>query len=185
MISVFESGRTARLFQHYKSLCGSRDMPSRAELDPADFKHHLPYVYIAKIVDRGAGDIGFQITLMGTELVYVFKQDFTGKLVRDIDLGGLEGVWRTSLLHAFEHRTPMVALDRVRLSNGTELDLEHLALPLADDHRTIDRMFGCFDFPRLNDDWLKQNAAQIDWSKKARVRVPKRLLISRLDVAPL
>ena len=182
---IFESSRSAALFQHYRQISGMRPMPSRADLDPSDFKRDLPYVYLVKVVDQGGDDIGFRISLMGTELVLVLKRDYTGQYVREMELGGLEAAWRTSLLQAWEHRTPMVALDRVQMANGTNLEFEHLALPLADDQGNVERFFGCFDFLRYNDDWINQNADQIDWSDRIKIRVPKRLLISHLDISRL
>ena len=181
-VSVFESNRNAEVYAYYIITRGNRPMPSRADIDPAKFKKHLPYVYMAKVVREDDDDHRFQISLMGTELVEVLKQDGKGRFIRELDLGGYEHAWRESILSAFKSKSPAVTMDRILMKSGLEINLEHLVLPLSDDGEHVDRIFGCFDFPHYTDEWISENLDQVDWANAVQIEVPKRLLITNLEL---
>lgn len=46
----------------------------------------------------------------------------------------------------------------------------------------VDRMFGCFDFPGLDDRQLMSKLSRLDWSTSVEVEVSKWLLITNLAV---
>lgn len=181
-VSVFESDRNAAIYAYYITARGERAMPTRGDIEPSRLKKHLPYVYIVQALRQEHDDVRFRITLMGSELVEVLKQNGTGRFIRELDLGGFEHVWRDSILSTFNSGRPVVALDRLTMKSGLEIDLEHLVLPLSEDGKQVDRIFGCFDFPRRSDAWIKDNLEQVEWSDSIQVEVPKRLLITNLDI---
>jgi len=139
---------------------------------------------LVKPLLEGGGETRFHVRLMGTELVEILKQEGKDRFIGQLDLGGFESVWRESLLCSYTSKMPVVALDRVRMNNGFELEFEHLVLPLSHDGSDIDRIFGCFDFPRFSDEWLTRNLDEVHWAGPVQIEVPKRLVISQLDVPP-
>jgi hypothetical protein len=84
------------------------------------------------------------------------------------------------LVGEVETKVPVVAVDKIKLSNGRELEVEHLALPLSDDEVTVDRVIGAIDFLVLPESELKDVLAKLDWSATKHVDVPKRLMITNL-----
>jgi hypothetical protein len=179
MRQVLESRRVAAVYGHYVAARGNRRMARRRDIDPASIRQQLPYLYIVQ-VERSGGELHFRFRLMGTELVHVFKREGTGGYVRELELGGWEVEWRNSLVYAVETKVPVVAVDKIKLSNGRELEVEHLALPLSDDEVTVDRVIGAIDFLVLPESELKDVLAKLDWSATKHVDVPKRLMITNL-----
>lgn len=181
-IAVFESDRNASVYAHYVTTRQNRAMPRREDIDPSRIVRQLPYVYMVRVVHHADGDVSFRITLMGTELVAILKQEGKDRFVRELKLGGFEKVWRESMLCCLEHKIPLVAIDSVNMSSGLLVEFEHLALPLSENGTDVDRIFGCFDFPRVGEEWIEANLDQVQWDPANTVDVPKRLLITNLTV---
>ena len=156
-------------------------MPARAEVDPSKLKRQLPYLYIAQVT-RQDGDHFFKISLMGTELVEILKQEGKDRYVRELDLGGFESSWRQSLLYALSTKAPTVAVDRVHMKTGLVVELEHLVMPLSDNDQDVDRFIGCLDFLGHDDAWIRERLDHVDWSTVIDLELPKRLVITNLNV---
>jgi hypothetical protein len=64
------------LYRYWLAKCGSRTMPAKRDIDPADIPLLLPYL---GMVQKREGE--FRYRLVGTAVVQQFGRDFTGKLV--------------------------------------------------------------------------------------------------------
>lgn len=178
MNRVFESVLNTQVYNHYVGACHEDQVPSRRDLDLFTRPGDLPYLYIVDVIARD-DDTSFKIRLMGTGMVDILRHEGTGQLVRDLPLGGLEQSWRDTLLYLLEQRRPIVAIDRLILSTGLAIELEHLALPLSRDGDTIDQILGAIAFLGYSHERVTAADDDIGWSDVAAVHVPKRFVVPR------
>jgi len=119
---------------------------------------------------------------MGTKLVDIIKHEGTGQFTRELPLGGWEREWRKTLLYVMDNSRPAVALDILKLPNGLEMELEHLALPLSDDGKTVSHILGAIDFLGYDYQAISEKTKDILWSDIVDIEVPKRLIITNLAI---
>ena len=72
------------LYTYWQSKRGTRAMPSRADIDPGEFRALLPHVMLVDVVDGGAD---FRYRLVGTELERHFGRSVTGHLLNELGNG--------------------------------------------------------------------------------------------------
>ena len=178
---VLASRKNAALYAHWVNACGGGDMPKRMDIDPAQIKHELPYVYIAQVM-RDEGAIWFRFRLMGTKLVETLKQEGTGRMLLDLQIGGWEVEWRKNLLQVTQIMLPVVDESTITTETGLKLDIEHLALPLSEDGVTVDRVLGSIDFYNMSAKNLEDALPALDWKAISTVELEKRIIISNLRI---
>jgi hypothetical protein len=181
--SIFESDLNAKVFSLYDRLRKGSEFPTWQQFQSHALRlpKELPYIYVVDVVEQD-GETRFQFRLMGTGLTDILRQEGTGKFVRDLPLGGWENIFRETLLHAYGARRPAIAIDVLKHTNGLEISLEHMALPLADDGNEISHIVGAVDFLGYSQDDIATLGEKINWGQINEVEVPKRLLISNLAI---
>ena len=131
---------------YWEAKRGSRAMPARNDISPAQLKTQLPHILLADVVDDGAD---FRYRLVGTNLREFFRAEPSGKLMSET-LATFGAATLSGTLEAYG-----MALARrapVRLTGGgswfgqnTKLFDAYLA-PLSDDGRTPNMVLGSFVF---------------------------------------
>jgi hypothetical protein len=71
---------TAEIYRYWEAKRGSRPMPARADIDPADLRKHLPGMMIVQVV---ADKRAYVYRLVGTREVTARGNDPTGKTVAE------------------------------------------------------------------------------------------------------
>jgi len=118
------------LYAYWRSKCRGRSMPSRGDIDPADFRRHLPSITLVDVVQDARR---FVYRLVGTQEVVGRGCDPTGRAVgdafyfesREAALASYEYVVRTRRPFCF--RDPYVTPDGWREQEDT------IYLPLSPD----------------------------------------------------
>jgi hypothetical protein len=182
---VLASRKNAHVYAHWVTACGKKTMPNRHEMQPdvmpIDLLPELPYLYIAEVMRDELGT-WFKFRLMGTGLAERLKQDGTGKMLLDLQIGGWEEEWRKNLVSTMQAKLPVVDESTIKTEAGLVLDIEHLALPLSEDGVNVDRIFGCIDFFGANEAELSKIIPELDWTKISSVELAKRIIISNLRI---
>jgi len=182
---VLASKLNSRVYAHWVAACGKKTMPTRAEMQPDVMPHdllpELPYIYIAQVMQDEAG-MWFKFRLMGTALSDRLKQDATGMMLLDLQIGGWEEEWRKNLVYAVQMKMAVVDESTITTQNGIKLDIEHLALPLSEDGTKVDRIFGAIDFYKTSDEQMRSIIPDLDWKSISSVELAKRIIISSLRV---
>jgi hypothetical protein len=131
---------------------GSRSMPSRKDISPAQLKAQLPYLLLADVIDGGAD---FRYRLVGTELRRFFRAEPSAKLMSEaLAPFGAATVEATlaSYRAVVERRAPM-RLTGAGSWYGQDLKLfDALLAPLSDDDASVNMILGTFVFV-----WDKKN----------------------------
>ena len=130
-----DSPRLIQLHELWQGKCRGDRLPARRDFDPIEMKEVLGAIFLLKYLPE-ADD--FHFTLIGTEIVKWVGVDNTGRLVGDLfgEHGrSFYGLVRTSGKPARIHGT-------VHWRDKRHVRFELVALPLADDGGTVDRLMG-------------------------------------------
>jgi hypothetical protein len=142
--SQFTSATCAFLRGYWESKRGTRAMPARSDISPAQLKDHLGWVMILDVLP-GARD--FRFRLIGTLVTQYFSVDSTGRTV--IEAFEPNGETVAKAVNAVFRK---VARDKVVmrsaghagwLSEGME-EFEAIYLPLSDDGETVTHILHAF-----------------------------------------
>jgi len=144
----FRSRRCAALLQHWNRLRGARDMPSRAEIDPAALKSILPHIMMLTVESEP-----FRVCyrLVGTEIVRFAKFDFTGRYADALNFQDEDGAdWTEYYRQAVAARRPGRGLVYWTIDGPLRRWIEFLVCPLSSDGIVIDRFISIEDYEQLN-----------------------------------
>jgi hypothetical protein len=118
-----------RFFAYWQAKAGAREMPTRADLDPLDFRYALGYVVL---VDVERHPLRFRFRLYGSGLVNYFGDgDYTGKYADELLPADYAPFVVQAYTTAIEGRVPRYA-ERDLVMNRQRLIYDVLTLPLAD-----------------------------------------------------
>jgi hypothetical protein len=106
--------------------------PARTDIDPAELRHMLPYLFMVDVENR---PLRYRFRLVGTAIVSSFGLDITGRYLDEVGF---------RVVATGEPSCHQVHFTR---GNGRFLAYERLILPLSSDGRSVDMLLGgiCFD----------------------------------------
>ncbi len=136
-IELDENADTAlrQTLEYWQRLRGSRRMPARKDLNPADIPRLLPKLMLADVekekVEADFPPIRFR--LVGTEVVGRFGYEFTGRNLSEIDYGDQSDEVATLYRQTMDDGQPHFARIEFRQGGDRVLHMQHLLLPLSDD----------------------------------------------------
>lgn len=126
--------RLQLVLQHWQSLCGSRAMPARREIDPVVLEGALGIVMIARYEPERDD---FRFSLFGTEIAASQRIDYTQKLASELK----PRPFAELVLQSYRRvrATGLPYYGRLSLAVDRELVSYHrLVLPLGDDGVHVD-----------------------------------------------
>lgn len=123
-----------------------RRWPARADIDPADLELLLPGVFMVQAVGDGGR---LRYILAGSQVRNRLGFELTGRHVDELfsgeQLARLEYAYRVVLAGQGHH-----AVHRWNQRGTDIMEYRRMLLPLADDHATIDTVFGYALYDRLD-----------------------------------
>ncbi len=126
------------LFAYWNKLRGARAAPDRAHIDPGAIRHILADSFIVEVDADGV----FPFRFSGARINALWRAEQKGEsfvaLWRDAHRHSL----RAALATVSDGAIPIIAGARARSTDGAQLDLELLLLPLRHFGRTHARMLG-------------------------------------------
>lgn len=126
---------TVVVYEYWRSKCGDRPMPSRADLDPLEIPPRL--LPCISLVDVVAGRRRYVYRLVGTADVQVRGFDPTGKSVTEGFYGPDAANANACYDMVVSTRVPLLDSDPFIASNGRYATEETIFLPLSDDGRNV------------------------------------------------
>lgn len=156
--AAVDSSRITALVRHWSRLKGSRPMPRRDEIDPADIKDLLPHVML---VDLEVEPFRVHYRLVGTEVVAWSKFDFTGRYLDEVDFSDMDGNDIFTEGYRQLHRSGLPQFARIHTFEFQDsvLFYEAALLPLSSDGTAIDKAIAIEDYDHLSPEHLKQMPA--------------------------
>ena len=137
------------MFSYWASRRSPGRIPGRAQIDPCDFKRHLPTVSLMDVRPAGADGRNrpeYRLRLAGTGLYRVYGGEITGKALEDVYAEEACGYWRAELDRVVETRRPAAGVHSFAWRGASHLSIMWLRLPLASDGREVDMILG-YDAP--------------------------------------
>jgi hypothetical protein len=125
---------------------GTRAMPARRDIDPAELKPYLPHLCLFEPLPSGE----FLLRLMGSEITGRYGRNGTGKTLRDAAAEHaltLDIVTRT-LLAVSTHRRPVLASGTLASIGQEHVLSEALLLPLSDDGSRVTMILSATRYSR-------------------------------------
>lgn len=142
-VEELSSSVARELYAYWQHLRGSRLMPSRAEIDPAQLKRILPCIMLAKIEPE---PWRVRYTLVGTRCVANAGWDFTNRYLDEIDFScDYDTDWLAVYRTVYREKRPVLGIASTALKDGRVCDLVEILLPLSDDGETVTHCIGVED----------------------------------------
>lgn len=130
-----------RLTDYWRSKSIGGALPNRDAIDPTEIIIHLPWLFLADVVEGGAD---YRYRLVGTSIVSANYRDVTGRSFRELytDPGKLEGA-RLGFDLACDTRAPIYTAGRAFWRPDWTYDrFEAAFLPLSSDGKTVNIILG-------------------------------------------
>jgi hypothetical protein len=146
-LSEISSGLIQQFHRQYLQICRNGRLPSRADIDPSNFKRILPNVILADI----EGDpFRVRYRLCGTK-VTEFCGNLTGRYLDEI---GASDLWSTAAyLHQYQtaaaEARPVFGFDWMLGRFGARHPFQIGIWPLASDGRNVDMCIAVEDYLKL------------------------------------
>jgi hypothetical protein len=135
-----------RLLGHWRPLCGGRDFPARADLDPSLMPDMWPHCFILDVAD-GAGEPRFRT--LGEAIAATQRPSPVGKAVSEIPRDSLLGVAVAYVDEVLSKRVPVSRGDEFVSAAGTRILYRSILLPMSDDGLTINAILGAVNCREL------------------------------------
>jgi hypothetical protein len=131
-----------QLVEYWRSKRPGSTLPNRKSIDPSEIVQHLPWIFMADVIDGGAD---YRYRLLGTNIVSANYRDVTGRSFRELygsDKAKLAGA-RLGFDRALATGGPAFTHGRAFWRPDWAFDrFESAFLPLASDGATIDIILG-------------------------------------------
>jgi hypothetical protein len=143
--------RVGQVYEFWKAARGANQCPAQMDLDLFQISKLLPNVFIIDVL----GGSQFRYRYLGTKIDEHLGRSFTGKVFSQARSGRVlseitrffDRIAEDRVLGLLETRLPSERLEWVRYSR--------LGLPIADDHRTVSKIFGLFLFEGIEDRYFR------------------------------
>ena len=116
-----------QLYDYWLDRSLDRDMPARADINPAHIPKLLPYV---SLVDVSPDTAKCRIRLAGTRLRDVYDREITGLDLAELDVGDKRDYWTAAYRRAIDEGKPTQGVVRGPRVNKEHLVQYWLKLPL-------------------------------------------------------
>jgi hypothetical protein len=131
-----------QLAEYWRSKCSGAVLPSRQSIEPAEIVRHLPWIFMADVIEGGTD---YRYRLLGTGIVSANYRDATGRSFRELygaDPAKLAGA-RLGFDQALATAAPVFTHGRAFWRPDWAFDhFESAFFPLATDGAAIDIIFG-------------------------------------------
>jgi len=128
------------VFDYWEQKRGSRAMPMRHDIEPADLKAYLPHLSLVEPLPDGA----FRYRLVGSAITERYGRNSTGKTLQEIyaDKPAIVGWMSRVMLAVTIERRPVLATGTLGAVGKDHILSEALLLPLSDDGVNVTMIFG-------------------------------------------
>jgi hypothetical protein len=128
-----------RLLAYWRAKKGDRTFPSRADIDPLEFRRDLPRVMMAEVSYE---PLEFRYRVAGTGLFAMHGQELTGKLARELEPPEFGAMIHRHYIEVIERRAPILHVIELTV-NYLSTSYARIILPLSSDGTVIDRLMTC------------------------------------------
>ncbi len=128
-----------RILSYWRTKRGERAFPSRADIDPMEFRRELPRVMM---VDVSYDPLDFRYRVAGTGLFAMHGVELTGKRASELDPPEFGALIHRHYAEVIERRVPKLHVVELTV-NYLATSYARIILPLSSDGAVIDRLITC------------------------------------------
>jgi hypothetical protein len=136
------SQRVQALDAWWHAKAGSRPLPDRADLDPAEISQLLPYVLISELIRP----FRIRYRLLGTEVVQIAGMDFAGCYLDELIPAGDEEPWMDHYRLCAQTARPVYGVSTVKTLHGSAFSYEYGIWPLTKGSAEVSQFIGIEDY---------------------------------------
>jgi hypothetical protein len=125
------------IFEYWNTKRGERKMPQRADIDPAEFKRHLPRIML---VDVSWDPLDFVYRLTGTDEVRWRHADPTGKRVEENYFGPTPELVMKNYRYVAQNGSFLYDPNPFVTPDNRYIRDETIMMPLCDDHGRVSQI---------------------------------------------
>jgi hypothetical protein len=148
-----------RLCQYWLEKKAERFAPSRQDIDSADLRDLLPYVFLIDVEYR---PLRFRFSLVGTAIVERFGGDVTGRYIDEIEFSYRAPSVAAHYAAVVTTREPSCHSVHYTTGSGRHLVYERVILPLSSDGETVNMLLGGIGFDEVHETTGPSAARRID-----------------------
>ncbi len=126
------------VFDYWQECRAGRSMPSRADINPAMLKKHLPTISLMNVIDKDT----FSVRLAGTGIRDILDEEITGRFLSDIDFKEHQAYWQAAHHRVVTEQRPAQGVAPVTWRDKGNLFVFWLRLPLSADGHVVDMILG-------------------------------------------
>jgi hypothetical protein len=131
------------LFGYWETVRAGRLAPSWREINPAQIKPVLPYLYVSDVLES---PLDLRYRLVGTGIVEAAGRDFTGQTLRTMSVVGGTVQWLAYYRQMVEEGSPQFGRYVGRLGEELLYFADYAGLPLSDDGVKVNRVLEVEDW---------------------------------------
>ncbi len=128
------------VLHYWRSKCGTRRMPSRADIDPIELRHFIANMLIVEILPQEDGSHDYVYRLVGTREAEARGYDPTGHRVAESFFGRSRELALRNYDITADRQVPHFDSVRYTTKDGLQRDDEELFLPLSDEGVIVNRI---------------------------------------------
>jgi len=132
-------GVLSALNDYWRQKCGDRGLPSRADLDPAEFRYALGNV---SLIDVLHDPLRFRIRVVASNIEARFDRALTGTYIHDLPEPESARLWDKVYRAVLRSGQPQSFVGQV-MEDGVWRRYRAVVWPLASDHEDIDMLLCC------------------------------------------
>ncbi|HEY7610350.1 MAG TPA: PAS domain-containing protein [Alphaproteobacteria bacterium] len=137
--AAIQEPKLRALLAYWNAKRGTRAMPTRADIDPLDVPSILPNIVLVGVSGEPPR---FRFRIVGTDIVFRYGGEITGRDLEDVDLGSELGAVKSQYEETVRERVPTYCRHEIETGAGKHLRYERLLLPLAADGIHVDMLLG-------------------------------------------
>ncbi len=127
------------LNEYWQMKCGDHALPSRADLDPAEFRYALGNVSLIDVLED---PLRFRIRVIASNIEARFDRPLTGTYLDDLPEPENARLWDKVYRTVVRTGKPQTCVGRV-VEDGVERLYRGTIWPLASNHRDVDMLLCC------------------------------------------
>jgi hypothetical protein len=147
VLARVRSPKIAQVLRYWDGLRKDRELPARADIDPAEIKAALPYLMITGISYE---PLRVLYRLVGTEIVRWARIDFTNRYADELIFDEEGRDWTDYYRAVIDARKPAYGMIDWVEQDRAPLWAESLFCPLSSDGRIIDRCIAIEDYQPMS-----------------------------------
>lgn len=142
------SAMVRELHDFWNGRRGVKDLPHRADIDPAEIKALLPNLLI---VDFEPDPFRVRYRLVGTKVVAASGYDFTGRYLDEMNLASGGEAWTSHYRTVRESRRPLFGAVELPTAEGPRFSYEFGIFPITTDGVSANQCLDIEDYGRFNE----------------------------------